>query len=297
MADERKFAGRHQFAHIPLWRHALGVLASPLWITAFALTTFGTLWTITEATTYFLPVNTRGARSYAALVAASLLLTSAWAVKRYLDQCPRGLESCNQFAQRIAHLQRPKWECRFAQSLLAERVAPIDLECAEILAKRVYIPSTRIRSGKEYHQWLLDRLANLNTMSEVGMRLLLQAFPAAVFSGPSDESNPEEILKVIDSIARFYRGVVDFEKQSLATIPPDSFAHIHELQMGWSKPIRDAAIQLFEFMQRIRDLDYNASSHIQYTIEFGDIPNIDSFNSAMAEIENDPDVQREWHGT
>jgi len=61
----------------------------------------------------------------------------------------------------------------------------------------------------------------------------------------------KEILDVSIAIQRLYQGALDFERSSFGIFPPEDFKIVHQLQVGWSQPIQDAIVQLFDFLQQI----------------------------------------------
>ena len=81
-------------------------------------------------------------------------------------------------------------------------------------------------------------------------------------------------LSILLSIVALYSPL---RLSSLAVFPPEECELLHQLQVNWSQPIRDAIVQLFEYVQQVCDSGYRKDSHLQYTIDFGECPNVDEY--------------------
>lgn len=295
MVERSTHSGVFQFSYKTWWDHVRGVFSQPLRLLAVTVAVFGTLWTIGEASIQFLELNPRGWTSYFILCGFSLVAGLTWQVYRYINICPDGLEATSRRARRIAHLQRPKWEFAFAKILLAERVGPIDRECSDLLSGNVFVYATKPRDFMEYFRWLQSRTDNLLRMLEVAKFLLLQELPSAMRSTAEQHASPERLLAAVESIERFYRETVEFERSSHAIIPPEDWRKLHNLQVGWAEPIRDAVLQMFRFLQQMTELDPTKESNVQFTIEFKESPHVDEYCNELSRLQSRlPELPENW---
>lgn len=284
------------FSYKTLGDHLHDFLRRPLPILVFAVAIFGVLWTFGEAAIQLTDANPRGWFSYGLLIAASVIASLMWNGYLYLHRVPEGLDDVSPHAQRIAHLQRPRWEFRYAKSVLAQLLGPIDRECRDLLDGKVSVLAERPRDFREYVSWLQGRPDNMLRMLEIANQLMLIDLPKALTSTKDKPASPKNILDVSLAIQRFYQETVNCERSSLAILPPEECQRLHQLQVGWSQPIRDAILQLFDYLQQICELDYRKNSYLQYTIEFGECPNIDEFCTELNRLETRlPQImENEW---
>ncbi|NQT20907.1 MAG: hypothetical protein HQ592_14465 [Planctomycetes bacterium] len=295
MDESSKRIGVFHFSHKTWWHHVRGVFGRPLELLGAITAIFGTLWTVGEASIQLLEFNPRGWYSYLALFASSLFGAIAWQVYRYVNLCPPGLEGTSRKARRIAHLQRPKWEFALAKALLAERVAPIDRECGDLLDGNVFVLATKPRDFMDYFRWLQSRTDNLSRMLEAAKFLLLHQLPSSMQSSAESHALPDRILAAVDAVARFYRETVEFERSSHAIIPPDDFVKLHRLQLGWAEPIRGGVLQMFRFLHRMCELDPDKEETVQFTIEFKEPPNVDEYCAELGRLESRlPEILDDW---
>lgn len=273
------------FSYKSLWEHSIGVLSRPLALVTFASASFGGLWSIFEASVGSLDVQANRPVAYAwiiAIAAASSIIARIWT---YVNACPDGLEHLSPRARRIAHLQGTKWEFRFAKSVLAQLISPVDREWQDIRNENVYIVATPPRDLRTYFQWLTGRPENMYRMLRVAKKTMLLDFPRSLTSTTAERADPKRILDSLETITHLYRESVAFEKDSLAIIPPEEFATVHELQIGWSEPIRDAVHQLFEFLQIVCDADPATDTNLAFEITFEGPPNVDEFCGELDRVE------------
>ncbi len=267
------------------WDHFVAILSAPIQIIAIAAGCFGSIWTIYEASVSSLKLEPNRLIPYLSFLAISIAVSMAWRIYHYVNACPEGLEVVSNTARRIAHLQRPRWEFRFAKSVLAQLLGPIDRECRDLLDGKVFVLGQHPRDFREYCSWLAGRHDNMLRMLEIAKQLMLVDFPHALASTEHKKASPKEILDVSFAIQRVYQEAVNYERSSLAILPPEECDMLHQLQVGWSQPIRDAILQLFDFLQRICDVDYRKDSHLEYTIDFGECANVDKYCNELDRLE------------
>ncbi|APZ91037.1 hypothetical protein [Fuerstiella marisgermanici] len=274
------------FSYKTVWDHVKGIFSRPLPLLTFASASFGGLWSIYEASVSSLGLEANRPVAYTwilAFAAISSVVARLWA---YVNTVPDGLEDLLPHARRLAHLQRPKWEFRFAKSVLAHLVSPIDREWQDIRNDNVYVVASRPRDFRSYFQWLAGRPENCFRMLRVAKKTMLFEFPQALTSTEETPADPKRILDRTQTIVDLYRESVAFEKTSLAIIPPDEMETVHELQIGWAEPIRDAVHQLFELLQAVCDADPKTDSNLAFTITFDGTPNVDDYCAELDRVES-----------
>ncbi|WP_146453499.1 hypothetical protein [Rubripirellula tenax] len=284
--DLTSSSGTFRFSYKTYWDHIQGVFSEPNGIVGFAFATFGSLWTVFEGYASTLSPSPNRLIPYVAFLFVSVMAAVGWRVYHYLRECPEGLESLPANSYRIAHLQRSMWEFHFAKSLLAVLLGPIDREARDLADGKVFVPAESPQNFRAYHAWLSSRPTNLIEMVEVAKRLLVQDFPRAIQSTEEKAADPKLILDVCVAIQRVYAEAVAFERASRSLLPPERCERLHELQQGWSEPVRDATHQLFEILQSICDVDPNADSQLSFTIEFGELPQVDDFCDELSRLES-----------
>ncbi|MCP4678232.1 MAG: hypothetical protein GY854_22505, partial [Deltaproteobacteria bacterium] len=236
-------AATFAFSYKTLWDHTVGVLSRPLALVTFASASFGGLWSIYEASVSSLNLQANRLVAYAWILGIAVVCSVIARIWAYINTCPDGLEDLSPAARRVAHLQRTKWEFRFAKSVLAQLISPIDREWQDIRNDNVYMVATPPRDCRSYFKWLSGRTENLFRMLRVAKKTMLFEIPKALTSTEEEHAGPKKILDSLQTITQLYRESVAFEKSSLAIIPPEEFEKVHELQAGWSEPIRDAVHQ------------------------------------------------------
>jgi hypothetical protein len=252
-----------------------------------ALSIFATVWSMYQAADYYYKLDWKNPRVYVGLCIFAVVAAIAWEIRAYINKCPEGLESVPPRIRRIAHLKPTKWEFEFAKRLLAYRVGPIDKEYQGLVSGTTYVAARSLPSLHDYINWMRDRPSNLMQMIEVVKRLLFGEYAQALVSTEEKHASATKILSATENLERFYRETVEFERQRRATIPPEPLETLHGLQAGWSQPIRDGIEQLFQFLQKVCDADVDDDTHIQYTIEFVESPNVDKFSAEIDRLQRD----------
>ena len=272
------------FSYKTTWDHVKGFFSRPLTLLTFASASFGGLWSIYEASVSSLDLEANRPVVYAWILAFAAISSGVARLWAYVNTVPDGLEELLPHSSRIAHLQRTKWEFRFAKSVLAHLISPIDREWQDIRNNNIYVVASRPRDFLSYFRWLAGRPENCFRMLRVAKKTMLFEFPQALTSTEETPADPKRILDRIQTIVDLYRESVAFEKTSLAIIPPDEMVTVHELQIGWAEPIRDAVHQLFEFLQDVSDVDPNTDSNLKFTITFEEPTNIDDYCAELDRV-------------
>ena len=161
------------FSYKTLWDHTVGVLSRPLLFLTFASASFGGLWSMYEVTVTSLNLEANRLAAYAWILGVSIVCSAIARIWAYINTCPDGLEDLSPTARRIAHLQRPKWEIRFAKSVLAQLISPIDREWQDIRNENVYVVATPPRDFRTYFKWLSGRPENMFRMLRVANKTML----------------------------------------------------------------------------------------------------------------------------
>lgn len=266
-----------QFSCKTVWDHMCCVLARWRLLMLVALAVFGALWTIVEASAYFLNIDLRGWLLYTLAGVAALGSALVRAIYAYLHECPDGLEGESAIARRIAQVQRPHWEFRLGRQLLEDKLHALDAELRDVLSRRVFVGVGRRLSIGDYFSWAQTRPDNLLRMVDVAKHLLLVDFPSVLTAQEGRPAEPAAILSVVNRIQDLYAVTVTYEREMHAIAPPDEFRALHALQAGWTNPIRDGMQQMFHFLDAVLSLGPMGSHEVDFTIKFDAPPNIDAF--------------------
>lgn len=250
-----------------------------------AFATFATLWMVTGVVMYFLDSEYRELYLLIILILISFALATTAEIYRYLRAIPSGLESESKLAQKIAHFQRTKWEFRLAQILLKEKLSPIDKELEDLLNNRAFVSARRISEMQAYFDWLQARPTNLKRMLNVSIQLVITDLMDALHLDREEAPSPTAIIDATNRIKTLYGDTVAFEREGHAIIPPDGLEKAHELQLGWSAPIRDGVYQMFEFFDKVIALDPKEDSVLNFTIKFEEPPNLDDYCAELDRLQ------------
>lgn len=279
--------GAHHFHYKSFFDHLCGVCN--YWKSCFlsALAAFGTLWMLTGAAMSFLEIDNPEMYLLIILILVSIVLATIGVLYRYVGAIPIGLENESRLAQKIAHIQRSKWEFRLAQVLLKEKLSLIDKDLDDLLNNRIHISAEQISDKQTYCNWLITRFANLERMLEVSVRLCITDLTKALEADEINPPAPGEIVAVTDKIRALYADTVAFEREGHAVIPPDGLEKLHELQLGWSVVIRDGVHQMFDFFDKVVAVDPKQQSAVNFTVNFESPSNIEEFCAEMDRLEDE----------
>lgn len=248
---------------------------------------FGVLWTLSEATYYYLRIDLAGSKPYIGTALLSLLAALVYTGYRYAHTVPEGFESENRMIQRLAHLKRPRWEYKLALCLLRDRLSSTDRKLSELLAGQCYVPISRKLEFSEYMKWLMTRPTNLLRMLAVAKKLLVFDLPNAMMATDDSEACPQHILQSVDRIDKFYHQIYEFELDGFSIEPPAGFEKIHQIQNGWTQVIRGGVHQLFEFLQQVLDVDLKkANTLIAFTITIEAPTGLREFEEELGRLTN-----------
>jgi hypothetical protein len=265
--------------------HAKGVLKRwPLFV-GNAVAVFGVIWTLAATGSYFLNADFRGVRFYGVAVAFALVAAGVRTVRAYLNESPPGFEGEPASVRRIAHLQRSGWEFRLARELLQNALADPDDELSALSSGRVFVRVERQLDLQDYIDWVSLAPANLLSMMKVAQNLLVLDFAAALGT-PELDARPLAISSVVRRIRHLYLESVAFEQSMQAVQPPEGAEKLHELQSGWSEPIRSGVRQLFDFLDRVLAVDKkDKHAQVEFTVVIDSPENIDQFCEELALIQ------------
>lgn len=281
-----ELTGSFYFSKKSLFVHLRNLFWPPWPIFSITIVIFGVLWTFSEAIIQFTKSLPLGWRSLLILLASSFTLSLFWNLYKYLNRIPVGFEQVSINSKRIAHLQKSKWEFLLAKSLLEEKIGPLDRELEDLISGKQFVPAMKPESFQSYYYWLGSRSRNMNNMLEVAKILLIDDFPKSLQSSKKKPANPLTILHAVETLARFYRDTIEYERSSRAVLPSEKLSYLHSLQLGWTEPIRAAVRQLFDLLDYICTIDHKTGEQISFVIKFAEIPNIDDFLKEVERLNN-----------
>ncbi len=275
------------------WHHAVDVLRAPSVLLTTFLAVLGVLWLLEETAIQFLGHDPRGWGWVCALAIVSAAVAVGLRVHQYLKSVPEGLDSVSRRAQRIAHLQRPKWECRLAQQLLAERLGPLESQLRALLEGEEFVAAKYSVTGREYFAWLRSRGENVLRMLEVANQLVIRQFPTVFYESGGDLA--VRILRRVEAIERFYEATIEFERDSYTHFPPEHFERAHKLQQGWSEPVRALVTSLFAFLQQVREAD--DGDRVEFDVVVGIPDGIEEFGAELDRVSDSAEilVEEGWY--
>lgn len=211
------------------------------WLTLIStsLGSVGILWTLVDLTSNFTGIVIKGFENLLLVWLISVILGSIISFRKYILQCPVGLEDECKDSQRIAIFKKRMWRYKLAHSLLSERINKLDKMMSDINGKRVFVPLVEINDIPEYLAWAELRRKNLLRFIEVFKALVFEGL-LSVIANSSDESEAQIlILYEVRRIEELYRATIEFEKEGIMVVPPDKCIRLHEIQNGWTSNIRD----------------------------------------------------------
>jgi hypothetical protein len=274
--ERRSTEGLIVFTRKSVFDHVRGIFTRWRAMFVTALAVFGVVWTLAEATSYFLEVDLSGLGQLLIALIFSLVSSLAWGVYAYTMDAPPGLEHESVEARRIGQLQLPRWEARLARQLLHDAIDGFDEELVALQDGRVFVPIQQDLILPEYTDWATRRLANLRRMMEVALRLLVHDFRSSLMSSYTIHK-PADIRSVVYRICEFYSATVEFEVDRLRIRPPEGGERLHELQAGWSEPIRQGVRQLFDLTDRLVTVDLQSEKNLSFTVTLESPPNVDEY--------------------
>ncbi len=224
-------------------------------------------WLIIEIGSYFLGWQFRGLPSFALVLFFSFLLSTILTWRQYLNHIPAGFEAESAASNRIAHLMPAHWEARLAVSLLEPRLELLDQEMKTLEEQGVYVKiEKRIDSISEYTQWLTVRTDNLSAMLNTFHVIVIDDYLKTIYSTDGYSATPSANLDMANRVEKLYKSSIDFEYENLKTMPPKEWGNLYRLQLGWANPIREGIQELFQILEKARDVKIgtteNSISHI-----------------------------------
>ena len=240
-----------------------------------AMAMFGALWTMAEATSYFLREDLAGETPYWLIGIFSLLLGMLIAGGEYLRSTPEGFEGESRAVQWLVHMKPKRWEARLTQNLLANRITPIDRSLDYLNRGLIWVELIGQPEDQEYIEWLKLRPENFLRMIEVGKKLLVMELPQAAFVNPEGFADPIEIRAVCDSIGNLYSEAYEYQARTRSIEPPQYFARVHEIQEGWPEVIREGISQMRDNLSLLADLPMKAKTAPSLTCTFREPDNFE----------------------
>ena len=279
---KRHYEGTFSFDSKSWFDHVRCILAQPTTLVATFAGIFGAFWTLFEATIASLALSPNRLWPYVAFTAISIVSASLTAWFKYTREIPEGLESTNKFARRLAHLRPPRWQFKFAKSLLAERLSPIDDECRDLLKGNLFVYAKPVSGIREYLSLMSEKPTNLKNLLGIVNKVIVIDFVSSLQSTSDTAACPRKILSEVETIARLYEETVNMERATRQITPPEPFEKLHQLQLGWAQPIRDGIQELFRFLQSVCDVDDN--SELSFNIEFDTPENMELHHAEMERL-------------
>lgn len=271
-----------KFTRKSFFDHVVGVAHKWRTFLLTAVAIFG-VWMTAEAPAYFLDAALRDGSFYLGGVTISLAGALFWTIRAYLRDCPVGLEHESPNARRIAQVQRARWEYRLARQLLQDVLLDLDDELAALADGRVFVPVERKPDPTDYAEWAGLGPANVLRMLEVAQQLLVLDLPTALGS-PDNDGKPREIRNVVYRIRDLYRATLAFEQSRRSVEPPEGAERLHELQFGWTDPVRDGVRQMFGFFEAVLDLESIKDAEVAYTVTMDSPANVQKFNEELERL-------------
>lgn len=283
--SKHQYTGVHGFTYQPISAHLYDFFSHPWPIVLLATVTFGVLWTFTEAA-IGLGGGPQGWISYTRLLVASVCFSLIVNGYRYYYMIPEGLEGIvSPTAAHIAHRRRPAWQYHFAKAVLAEKLGPIDRELRDLKDGRAFVVAEKPATFEDYWRWSSVRIKNLERMSKVAMQLIVHDFPAMLVSTEDKPVDLKTIVDEIGSLKNFYREIANFERTCRAILTSDELRQLHQYQLDWSDPIRDAIHKLFVFLQQVCDFNSQTDTSITFAITLDEPANVALFIAELARLE------------
>jgi hypothetical protein len=285
--DRDPSEAKFQFTRKGFPHHVRGVAAGWSTLLLTAIASFGVMWGVAEAISYFIGADLKGWTSLISATVIALLTGVIRGVYTYSHRCPPGFEQEPPSAARLAHLQPTGWEFKLTEMLLEYKLRDLDAELQNLLDQRVFVTITSRPSAETYMEWTATRIENLERMVKIGVQLLTVGFVEAMAHNEDNRANPLHMLKHVDLIALYYAETVTFERQAHEIAPPHEFSKLHELHLGWSDVIRGGVKQLFDFMKCAGESVRNKQPMIEFTITVDAPHQIDEWQKEIDRLEND----------
>lgn len=249
---------------------------------ATALAVLGCLWMIVELGSYFLGWHLEGLTLLGLLLGASLAASILATVSAYRQHCPVRFENESAKARKIAHLQPARWEAGLVKEMLLSRLPTIRSRYNALEKNEIFVGlSTPIVDIQQYVIWSQARFDDIKAILRVYKNIVFGKLMPSVLAGDRPAS-ADSIKESVDAVIELYSRIVDFEYSAVAVRPPEILKRAHELQLGWTSPIRDAIEELVDLMQAIEGIDLRSSDPVlRYNFVIESLPRMDEFNAEM----------------
>jgi len=189
---------------------------------------------------------------------------------------PKEFEHETERAKQIV-LGRPQhWEFSLTEELLSSKLAQVRRSFDDLKKGLIYKKTTNI-SGRDCTQWLMSKCEDLVALLTLVGILLNQELTAA-WGKPGEAGDAVEIKRVSDKLVSACNGLLEWEVELRAVVPPKPFLNVRHMMEGWAFPYFEMIESLPVKLRGI--LQQPGGTHkIEYILE---APN--NIQEVMAEI-------------
>ena len=190
------------------------------------------------------------------ILVVSLALAVCRALSRYQSYVPAPLLSESSASRAIFRRQRCGWHLALARQMLSERISRSEATLDRV-TRGVAFLEPRHLTGDAHVAWLTTRSDILERLINSVATSCTEDLPA-VIARTAREDQLDQLKLEVDALASLYQRAEQFEVDVHAVIPPDQFAAVHGLTLGWSAPIRDGVRQLAAILDELSSIDRTA---------------------------------------
>ena len=270
------------------YRHLLSSITPPWSLFASGFGVFVTFWTIIEATAFFDEQSGNRIQQwdfYLYLATISLLIGYGLVFWKYWRGCPSPAERFPRTAQVVSRRQQLGWEYQLAQLFFVHRIVPLNAYLNDLFEGTAFVAQVVCETQDEFCEHASLHFRNLEKMGITAKRVFsvfLRAFEGKISADERIRQSDEAVAK----IERLYRDTIEFEVGLRKIAPQDGFERLHELQLGWSQPIRDAFQELLIFLQKARDAFATEEENLEisHKVELQPPDSLDEFTKELARL-------------
>jgi hypothetical protein len=243
----------------------------------------GLLVMLIEAADLLKIVTLKGQYATVSIIIISLLFSIVRTFQKHNNFVPEGFENESKSAQRITNRMGFLWEFKLALILLKDKIFTADNSLSDIFENRTFIPITKSLSLPDYIEWIKLRPTNMLLMIETFKKLLYELINS--ITHPDGVAGAHlKILNAVESIGKLYACTVEFEVESRSLQPPAIFKRIHEIQKGWTKPVRQGIYQMINFLEKGAQIKKEKELKIKFDIKLGAPEAIQEFSEELNRI-------------
>jgi hypothetical protein len=244
----------------------------------------GLLVMLIEAADLLNIVTLKGQCTTISILIISLFFSIVRIFQKHNDTIPKGFEKEPKSAQRIANRMGFLWGFKLALILLKEKIFTTDNSLSDILENRTFVPITKSLSLPEYIEWIKLRPTNVLLMVETLKKLFFTDLVNLITHPDGDAGAPLKILNATERVGKLYARTVEFEIESRSIQPPAGFARIHEIQKGWTKPVRQGINQMINCLEKAAQTKKGKELKIEIDIKLEAPDAIPEFNEELNRI-------------